>query len=262
MRISARGGAGKNRVEDAPARVRGIPRPFPETAYGDFHRAFDGVVGSKAAPSEGERRLIDKARTYCRILAKLPAIRRVWVCNSLSMNAADGDSDIDLFVETAPGRLWTGRAVATAFFAALGVRRHGNKVAGRFCLSFFAVENADFGTVAVENDAYLYEWARRLIPVGGLGDVPNTASDRDSAPPAPGAAYERNSDSPAPGFWARAVERAVRALMMPKTLREYARLGKPWGIEISETMLKFHPEDRRKEIRAAVAKRLGVPECQ
>lgn len=83
------------------------------------------------------------------------------------MNAADGDSDIDLFVETAPGMLWTGRVMTTLFFSILGVRRHGNYVKGRFCLSFFAVENADLGKVAIEDDAYLYEWARRLVSVGG-----------------------------------------------------------------------------------------------
>lgn len=85
------------------------------------------------------------------------------------MNAADGDSDIDLFVETAPGMLWTGRVMTTLFFSLLGVRRHGKYVKGRFCLSFFAVENADLGKVAIEEDAYLYEWARRLVSVDGKG---------------------------------------------------------------------------------------------
>lgn len=83
------------------------------------------------------------------------------------MNAADEDSDIDLFIETVPGMIWTGRVVATVFFSVLGIRRHGNKVKGRFCLSFFAAEGADFGGLAIEDDAYLYEWARRLVAVDG-----------------------------------------------------------------------------------------------
>ena len=151
------------------------------------------------------------------------------------MNAADGDSDIDLFIETAPGMLWTGRVMTTLFFSLLGVRRHGKYVKGRFCLSFFAVENADLGKVAVENDAYLYEWARRLIPVDGKG-------------------FPENPKSPPP--LARIVERALKAAFLPKTLREYERLGKPWGIVISDEFLKFHPEDRRLEIREEVRKKL------
>lgn len=151
----------------APDSVRGVARPFADFGYGDFLRAFDAVVGAKPERSEGETALIRRAEKFCRVLVKFPGIRRIWVCNSLSMNAADGDSDIDLFVETAPGMLWTGRVMATLFFSLLGVRRHGNHVKGRFCLSFFAVENADLGKVAVDDDAYLYEWARRLVSVDG-----------------------------------------------------------------------------------------------
>lgn len=152
------------------------------------------------------------------------------------MNAADGDSDIDLFVETAPGMLWTGRVMTTLFFSALGARRHGNYVKGRFCLSFFAVENADLGKAAIEDDAYLYEWARRLVSV-----------DRKSV----GGGIPES-----PTFFEQTIERAFKALFLPKTLREYERLGKPWGIVISDEFLKFHPEDRRIEIRDRVRKEL------
>lgn len=151
----------------APDSVRGVARPFADFGYGDFLRAFDAVVGAKPERSEGEDALIRRAKRFCRVLVKFPGIRRIWVCNSLSMNAADGDSDIDLFVETAPGMLWTGRVMTTLFFSLLGARRHGNYVKGRFCLSFFAVENADLGKVAIEDDAYLYEWAKRLVSVDG-----------------------------------------------------------------------------------------------
>lgn len=222
----------------APDSVRGVPRPFQEIPYSDFVRAFDAVVGAKPVRSEGENALMRRAEKFCRVLAKLPGIRRIWVCNSLSMNAADGDSDIDLFIETAPGMLWTGRVMATLFFSALGVRRHGNHVTGRFCLSFFATKNADLGKVAIENDAYLYEWARRLVSVDGKESGTVSNPERPSA-------------------FAQAVESVLKALFLPKTLREYERLGKPWGIVISDEFLKFHPEDRRIEIREEVKKRMG-----
>ena len=228
-----------NAVENrAPETVRGIPRPFAEFGYADFLRAFDATVGAKPERSEGENALILRAEKFCRVLVGFPGIRRIWVCNSLSMNAADGDSDIDLFVETAPGMLWTGRIMTTLFFSALGVRRHGKYVKGRFCLSFFAVENADLGKVAVKDDAYLYEWARRLVSVDGKGLA------KSLPPPA------------RPSLLGRTAERAFKTLFLPKTLREYERLGRPWGIVISDEFLKFHPEDRRVEIREKVRERL------
>ncbi|MFZ3233093.1 MAG: hypothetical protein WA194_06335 [Patescibacteria group bacterium] len=223
----------------APDSVRGVARPFADFGYADFQRAFDAVVGAKPERSEGETALIRRAEKFCRVLVKFPGIRRIWVCNSLSMNAADGDSDIDLFVETAPGMLWTGRVMTTLFFSLLGARRHGNYVKGRFCLSFFAVENADLGKVAVADDAYLYEWVRRLVRVDGKD------------------AGKRLPENPKrPSALTRAVETVFKALFLPKTLREYERLGKPWGIVISDEFLKFHPEDRRIEIRDRVRKEL------
>jgi len=196
-------------------------------------------VDAKPERSEGENALIRRAEKFCRFLVKFPGIRRIWVCNSLSMNAADGDSDIDLFVETAPGMIWTGRVMTTLFFSLLGVRRHGKYVKGRFCLSFFAVENADLGKVAIEDDAYLYEWARRLVSVDGNGEFSGS-----------------RSPTSLPSALARTVETVFKALFLPKTLREYERLGKPWGIVISDEFLKFHPEDRRIEIRDRVRKEL------
>lgn len=234
----------------APESVRGVPRPFSNVPYADFVKAFDAVVGAKSKRSEGEEHLIRRAEKFCRILVKFPGIRRIRVCNSLSMNAADGDSDIDLFVETAPGMLWTGRVTTTLFFSVLGVRRHGKYVKGRFCLSFFASEGANLGKVAVEDDAYLYEWARRLVSVDGKdsGEEVLENSPLENA-------LGRNRR---PSAFARAVENLLKALFLPKTLREYERLGKPWGIVISDEFLKFHPEDRRIEIREEVRKRLAL----
>lgn len=229
--------------------MRGIERPFKSVSEDRFLKTFNEIVGSKDAPSPGESALIERARRYAKFLRFFPGIRRIWVCNSLSMNAADADSDIDLFIETAPGGLWTGRVFATAFFSLLGVRRHGNKVARRFCLSFFAVENADLGKIALKNDAYLYEWARRLVPVDGLEGISRRHDVEDFHEP-------KMARSIIATVFFLLTERACKFLFEKKTLEEYERLGKPWGIVISDEFLKFHPEDRRMEIRDAVERKL------
>jgi predicted nucleotidyltransferase len=147
----------------------GVPLPFPERSRDAVLRTFEHVMEVRAEPSNQDLALLRKARKYCRVLRFFPGIRRVWLSGSVSMNASDADSDIDLFIETAPGRLWTARILATLYFQILGVRRYGNKVAGRFCLSFFAVDGADFGKIAIENDIYLYEWKRRLVLLAESG---------------------------------------------------------------------------------------------
>lgn len=124
-------------------------------------------------------------------------------------------------------------------------------MARRFCLSFFAVENADLGKIALENDAYLYEWARRLIPVDGLSSVPRGCGGEDFHEPE-GVRWILAT------FFLRMDEWICKFLFEKKTLEEYERLGKPWGIVISDEFLKFHPEDRRMEIRDAVERKLAL----
>lgn len=41
-------------------------------------------------------------------------------------------------------------------------------------------------------------------------------------------------------------EHLIKKFWLPRTLKTYERLGKPWGVFISDTMLKFHDNDQRK----------------
>lgn len=195
------------------------------------------------------------------------------VCNSLSMYAADPDSDIDLFVVSAPHRMWLVRIIMTVLFHLLGVRRHGKKVTGRFCLSFFCTTNAmDFGQIAIENDVYLRTWVNYLKPIVDIGDtyedflkqnsnwgrnldVPETSAEEalryriihtEKKPPVSEKVFK------AWGWWETlldGLDSLFKGLFLPKTMREYDSLGKPWGIIINDDMLKFHREDERREVR-------------
>lgn len=130
------------------------------------------ACGAKDSPSEYELSLFAKAARYCKPLRFLPGIRLVAICNSLSMYATDKGSDIDLFIVTKTGRLWLVRLLVTAYFQLLGVRRHGKKVAERFCLSFFVSEaGMDFAPFALENDPYLAAWLAHLKPIVDIGDT-------------------------------------------------------------------------------------------
>jgi predicted nucleotidyltransferase len=52
-----------------------------------------------------------------------PQIHMVALCNSRAMGEADENSDIDLFIITKKGNLWTARFLVTALTSLLGVRR-------------------------------------------------------------------------------------------------------------------------------------------
>lgn len=46
-----------------------------------------------------------------------------------------------------------------------------------------------------------------------------------------------------------AQEHILKKIFLKKTLRNYERLWRPFWVKITDTMLKFHDKDRRKEIR-------------
>jgi hypothetical protein len=93
----------------------------------------------------------------------------VAVTNSLAFGTATAESDIDLFVVTAPGRLYTSRFFMKLFTQIFGVRAHGSKTAGRFCQSFFVTENAlSLEGVALEFDPHLAKFVAEMKPIFGL----------------------------------------------------------------------------------------------
>lgn len=90
----------------------------------------------------------------------------VSVCNNLAFGKVDEKSDIDLFIVAEKDRLFIVRTLVTFFLHLIGMRRHGRKVAGRFCLSFFVDDSyLDLSKIAIENDIYLAYWIKTMVPV-------------------------------------------------------------------------------------------------
>ncbi len=67
----------------------------------------------------------------------IPFLRMVAVTNTLPMGLAKPESDIDLLIVGAAGRLWLVRLLVTAVTQLLGKRRHGQLITDRLCLSFY-----------------------------------------------------------------------------------------------------------------------------
>lgn len=113
-------------------------------------------------------KLIGKAKKFVKYFQMIPFVRSVSICNSLSFYAADKGSDIDLFIITEKNRLFLARSLTWIFTHLLGIRRHGNKVKGRFCLSFMiSREELNLELIKNEKDIYLVFWLRLLRPIIG-----------------------------------------------------------------------------------------------
>ncbi len=67
----------------------------------------------------------------------IPFVRGAAVGGSHTLGQSKENSDIDLFIVLDPKFLWLGRFLVTGYFQLIGFRRHGEKVANRFCLNHY-----------------------------------------------------------------------------------------------------------------------------
>jgi hypothetical protein len=104
-------------------------------------------------------RLWIKAKRYGQIISLVPFIRMVAVTGSLAMNNTDEDKDIDYMLVTAPGWLWTCRALS------LLVVRIAKLGGVTLCPNYLVTENA---LVLSDRSLYVAHELAQMIPLSGM----------------------------------------------------------------------------------------------
>lgn len=215
----------------------------------------------KKSPNEHEKRLFERAEKYIRYISWIPGLEMVAVVNSLSMFATHDDSDIDLFIVVKPGTIWLVRFLITMIFWMLWVWRHGEDIAGNFCLSFWITTDAmDLQKIGIENDIYLYYWIYYMKPIFARWDVYERFLSENNYVEVDDSQKEKNREF----FAIQRVSKndvhllsrfylflsdCIRFFLLPKALRNFEKLWKPEWVIITDSMLKFHDQDRRLGIR-------------
>lgn len=227
----------------------------------------DGLIEKYEKYAELNRKYGKKVKFFVPFLKYIPFIKAVAVCNTLSFGSADEESDIDLFIITEKGRIFTARILSALLFQMMGVRRHGEKIKNRFCLSFYvAGSDFDMSRIALDKDVYLHFWGRFLDPVFGRGIMREFISNNGL--------YLNicKIDEKKYGDERGDVEKKRTAVILERMLNGrigegMERLLKNWhlkrlrgrrdltsetsGVKISDEILKFHNRDRRREYAEA-----------
>lgn len=213
-----------------------------------------------------------KARSFLPVLQIVPFVKMVAVCNTLAFNNPTKESDIDLFIVAKKGRLFLARTFATILFGLMGVRRHGKKIAGRFCLSFYVTEDAlNLESIKQgQEDIYLPYWLLTLKPVYGHAVYDDLIRQNEWIKKYFPRTFEMES------AWKgnvvlRGVGRFQEKLygkklgdkleswiaerQMKRHQRKLGALGAQASVVVSDTMLKFHNIDRRSEFAERFQKR-------
>lgn len=92
----------------------------------------------------------------------IPFIRGISLAGSQALGLPRATSDIDLLIITDSHFMWLARIFLSVYFQVLGVRRHGNKIANRFCLNHYL---ATIREVDVEKNLYKAMEYTKLRPV-------------------------------------------------------------------------------------------------
>lgn len=205
-----------------------------------------------------------RVRHFRWIFQICPHLAWVGVCNSLPMHTLKPGSDIDLFIVSQPGRLFTARLWITLLTTLLGVRRHGAKTHKRFCLSFFVESgHEDLSPIAIKDDIYLARWVQTLHPIAGewsgykrfleknkewtralVGDLtPQAEAFRPRSP------LQRIIQTLL-GLPTLPFEGLLKGWQLKRARHKASQLKDRRGTLITEHELKFHDQDRREELRA------------
>ncbi len=232
-------------------------------SHGLYHLPdFDELVSVDYSFRETQNALLRKVRSKLWVLRSLPFVQDVALCNTLSFGTADRDSDIDLFIILDSSRFYTARLITSLLFHISGSRRHGDKIASRFCLSFFVSDSTlELEDVLIEDDIYFYYWFYHLVFLKGNSGVQRDLLQSNSWFEEDSFSF-KNMNTVTASWFARGLEVVLgsplfdwfewlqQRVQMSRIKKKQLALSNPKGVVIEDKFFKFHVKDAREEFKA------------
>ncbi|MBI2098858.1 hypothetical protein HYT45_00375 [Candidatus Uhrbacteria bacterium] len=201
-----------------------------------------------------------RARFIAKLLSFIPGVKMIALGNTAAWRHSRKESDIDFFIITASGRIWTTRMLSVFPISALGLRPQKTSSANAVCLSFYASEDAlNLRQLMVEEDIYFPYWTVSIVPLCAASGIYEKFKEQNAWV----RQYLPNVSFREP---AKGIKKAslVSGLIIPQIFEDMAkriqaklfppqikRLSSGGGTAViaSDQYLKFHTDDRRAEIR-------------
>lgn len=202
-----------------------------------------------------------RAEAFSKFFSFIPGVRLVAVCNTLAWRHSRPESDIDFFIITKPGHLWSARFVSTVLATLFRVRPAKNGAPDAVCLSFFASEDAlDLRRLMIKDDIYFPYWVISLVPLydaGGVFDKFKKANDWILSI-LPNASFrdvlilKHGSGRVWPEI-PRIVENFLKKIQIRAFPEDINRKSSAFSTEVivNDNYLKLHTDDRREFFRNA-----------
>ncbi len=106
-----------------------------------FLKGDEELVKKRSVAYKISTSKLRRLRKWVKMLEIVPFVRGAFLTGTLSMKNAKSNSDWDILLVLAKGRIWIGRLLVAIVLQLTAKRRHGNKVKERFCLNHYITEN-------------------------------------------------------------------------------------------------------------------------
>lgn len=213
------------------------------------------------------------AMRAARLFRWLPWIKMIAVGNLIGGHNLRRESDIDLLIVTAKGRLWASRLLVTTITKFLGWRPQLDNSQDKICLSFWAGEDGlDFSRLKLADDPYFRYWLAGIYPIydsAGIYEKLVAANGwlKQELPhwsPKQPVRWRRVVESGSTVAeaiwdmlfaWTERLAKKIQLRVMSPGLKRLA--NQDTRVVVDDQILKFHANDRREEYRQRLEDKLN-----
>lgn len=229
-----------------------------------------GIVAERQKRFKFAEQKINRAAKFSRIFRFIPSIELIALGNQIgSRNMREG-SDIDLLIVTKPGTIWTTRFLTAGLVKLLGVRPTANNSKDTICLSFYATSEAlNFKSIAETDFHYFYYWLAFLMPIYDRDGVYEKLMQENNwiIERLPNFVFDNKTQVIVkvrkcyllqwlltPMYLLEGQLRKLQLKIMPNGLSDLA--NQDTRVVVSDQMLKFHANDRRRAFQEKYMERI------
>lgn len=222
-----------------------------------FLKEREKIVALRQRRKKWSEEKLKIAKKIASFLRFIPTIKLIGITGALAIDNVKEDDDIDLFVVTSQGLLWTTRLLATFLTEVTGRRRHPGEtnVADKICLNMF-VDEDHLSVPSFERDLFSAHEVVQMKPLYDKGDTYQKFLQanlwvKDYLPN--GIGIKNALKTP---------EKSVRPYfsVVEKIFKNFQLwyMGKRRTTEvITDGVIRFHPQDARKWVLKKYHQRLS-----
>lgn len=185
------------------------------------------------------------ARRFARFFSFFPFVRAVMMSNSIGAHNLRDESDIDLFIITAPGRIWLARFFCAGLTKLLNRRPTSSNKRDKICLSFYvSVVHLNLDDLRLPGgDPYFHYWLRSLVLLYNKKRTHEQFLAANNLQV--GETDARQEPKNIFGDYLEQMAKNWQLKIMPTVLRE--QMNRSTGVVVSDAVLKLYAVDRRAE---------------